>query len=96
MFFKKKIRLMISETSTSTWNYHLRLVTKGQEKFSGGAGPALCGKPLGWDMKYPLSAYGQVASNIPQKWCSECLKIAQEQNLPGVSEINSHDKFTTA
>jgi hypothetical protein len=88
MFFtKKKPKLMIAETSSSTWNYHLRLVTPGEEKFGGGASPALCEKPLGWDTKIPLSVYGESASHIPQKWCKSCADIAREQVLPGVSEI---------
>ena len=83
----KQSRLLVSETASSTWNYHLRLVEEGKEKYGGGAGEALCGRKLGWDTEIPLSCYNSIGSHIPDHWCKECLKIAKEQNLPGVEEI---------
>lgn len=69
--------LVIAETSTSTWNYHLREIGSEEElKLGGGAGPALCGAPLGWDTKIPLTAWGK-KSHIPEKWCKECEKLAR-------------------
>jgi len=74
--------LMIAETSTSMWNYHLREVLPGQEKYSGGAGPALCGRPLGWDTKIPLTAWGNYGDgHIPESYCKECERIAIENGL---------------
>jgi hypothetical protein len=68
-------KLMVAETATSTWNYHLRNVQEGQEKYSGGAENALCGKPLGWDTKIPLTAWGK-KSHIPEMWCKTCKELA--------------------
>lgn len=73
-------RLLIAETASSTWNYHLRLVEEGQEKFGGGAGPALCGAKLGWDTEIPLTVYG-TKSHLPEKWCSKCQELAKAQKL---------------
>ncbi len=66
-----KPTLIISETSTSTWNYHLRRVEGGKTYMSGGAPAAVCGRQLGWDTKIPLNAWG-TKSHIPQTWCSRC------------------------
>lgn len=81
------IKLIVSETAISTWNYHLRLIEEGQEKYGGGAGYALCGEKLGWDTEIPLKYYNSIGSHIPEHWCKKCLKIARETNLPGVKEI---------
>lgn len=64
-------RLMISETRTSNFSYHLRLVKEGEEKYSGGAGPALCGAELGWDTHFPLTVWG-MKDHLPSKWCETC------------------------
>jgi hypothetical protein len=81
-----KETLLVSETANSSWNYHLRLVVSGEEKFGGGAGTALCGSELGWDTKLPLSSYG-IKSHIPSSYCKKCLALAREQNLTGVEDI---------
>ncbi len=70
-------RLLIAETASSTFNYHLRLVAPGEEKYSGAAGEALCGRALGWDTKLPLSTYG-LKDHIPATYCAKCLEIAQK------------------
>lgn len=87
--FKKqpKERLMVSETSSSTWSYHLRLVVEGEEKLGGGAGPAVCGySNMGWDTKQPLNTYG-MKSHLPSRYCQECVKIARDKKLPGIDEV---------
>jgi hypothetical protein len=80
------IKLIISETASSSWNYHLRLVDEGQEKYGGGAEEALCGEKLGWDTKVPLKVYG-IVSHLKEHWCKKCLEIARKTNLPGVEKI---------
>ena len=83
-----KQRLIISETSSSTWNYHLRLVAEGEEKYSGGAGKALCGRDLGWDVQIPVETYGKKSDHIPMKFCEECRVIALLENVTGSERLN--------
>lgn len=80
------MKLVISETASSTWNYHLRLVKPGQEKFGGGAGLALCGRELGWDTRLPLKSYG-MKDHIPSAYCQACLDKAKSEKLNGSEEI---------
>jgi hypothetical protein len=68
-------RVVIAETATSMWNYHLRKVEDGKLYLGGGAPPALCGRKLGWDTKIPLTAWG-TKSHIPQSWCKECERLS--------------------
>jgi len=82
----EKKSLVIAETATSSWNYHLRYVDKKDLKLGGGAGPALCGRPLGWDTTIPLGVYG-TKSHIPQSWCSQCKNIARTQHLDGSTKL---------
>ena len=63
--------LIICETDTSTWNYHLRRIGPEGPKYSGGAGVALCGAKVGWDTRIPLSVYGE-KSHLPEHWCAAC------------------------
>lgn len=71
--------LVIAETSTSSWNYHLRRVSADGKLYpGGGAPPALCGRSLGWDTKQPLTAWG-TKSHVPQHWCSDCAEVAQSE-----------------
>ncbi len=72
------IDLVVSETPTSTWNYHLREVVGGKKYLGGGAPPALCGAKLGWDTQIPLIAYGQ-RSHLPEKWCKRCREISEKK-----------------
>lgn len=67
--------LVIAETSTSTWHYHLRQV---QERLylGGGAPPALCGQQLGWDTQIPLRAWG-IRGHLPESWCQKCETAAK-------------------
>jgi hypothetical protein len=65
------VNLVIAETDTSTWSYHLREVVDGRLFLGGGAPPALCGAKLGWDTLIPLRAWGQ-RSHIPESWCKAC------------------------
>ena len=70
-------RLVVSETPSSTWHYHLREVVPGHEKYGGAAGPALCGHELGWDTKVPIGAYvpGR-KSHHPGSFCKKCYDLA--------------------
>lgn len=68
---KKHVDIVISETATSTWHYHLREVGPEGLKPGGGAPPALCGARLGWDTKIPLEAWG-IKDHIPSVWCDKC------------------------
>ena len=68
--------LAISETETSTYHYHLRIIGKEGFKFGGGSGlKALCGNPVGWDTQIPVKSWG-VKDHVPAYWCQECKKIA--------------------
>lgn len=69
--------LVISETPTSNWHYHLRVI--GPEGFlpSGGAPPALCGRELGWDTRAPLASWNRT-SHVPEWYCAACAKAARE------------------
>lgn len=67
--------LVICETETSTWSYHLRRVGPEGPKFSGGAGTALCGRKVGWDTRIPLATYGE-KSHLPERWCAKCAELA--------------------
>lgn len=71
--------VVVSETSTSTWSYHMRRVGEdGRLYLGGGAPPALCGRALGWDTKIPASAWGKT-THLGEKWCLECAKVAAEE-----------------
>ncbi len=65
------MNLVIAETATSMWSYHLRQVEDGRLYPGGGAPPALCGAKLGWDTKIPLTAWG-IKDHIPSSWCATC------------------------
>lgn len=81
-------KLIISETAISVWDYHLRVVEEGQEKYGGMyEGYALCGEKLGWDTQIPLCCYGVTGSHIPERWCKKCLKIAQDAHFSGLEDI---------
>lgn len=69
--------LIISETSTSTFNYHLRRIDDlVGPKYSGDSNLiALCGQKLGWDITMPITAYG-LKSHVPYKWCKKCKELA--------------------
>ena len=66
--------LVIAETETSTWNYHIRRIEADGLFLGGGAPPALCGAKVGWDTLIPLSTYG--SKDGLSHWCPKCLKIA--------------------
>jgi len=78
--------LIISETASSIWHYHLRLVEKGEEKYGGNAGLSLCGKKLGWDTQIPLRAYG-MKNHVRSNYCEECKKIALKAQYPEYEKI---------
>jgi hypothetical protein len=67
-------QLVVSETATSTWHYHLREVGEEGLKLGGGAPPAICGAKLGWDTKIPIKAWG--VRDGYSSWCEECRKKA--------------------
>jgi hypothetical protein len=68
--------LVVSETATSTWHYHLRRIGPEGPKYGGGAGKALCGANLGWDTRIPVRHYGQKSEHIPEHYCAECAALA--------------------
>jgi hypothetical protein len=70
-------KLVISETATSNWFYHLRLISESELRLTGGAGDALCGAKLGWDTQIPLTAWGK-KNHVPSKWCKKCFQIANK------------------
>lgn len=64
-----KNNLVICETNTSTWHYHLRVKDSN--------GPALCGNEnIGWDTEIPVSTYGQKVDHIPESHCNLCASKA--------------------
>jgi hypothetical protein len=67
--------IVISETETSTYSYHLRKVVGGRLYLGGGAPAALCGARLAWDTQFPISAWGK-KDHIPSKWCRACATLA--------------------
>ncbi len=69
--------LIISETATSMWSYHLRVVGPEGPKYGGRAPTALCGKALGWDTTMPIAAWGK-PSHVPMRFCSSCRGKAVE------------------
>lgn len=77
--------LVISETSSSTWHYHLRLIGDEGIKLGGWHGlESLCETPLGWDTQIPLSHYDP--DRKPERicdgtFCRECYDIAKKQGL---------------
>lgn len=79
------MRLVISETATSTWHYHLREVKNGRLYLGGAAPNAICGAKLGWDTQIPLSTWGQESSH-PAHWCERCHLRMQPESLA------QHDK----
>jgi hypothetical protein len=70
----KQGTVVICETRTSTWSYHLRII--GPEGFKPGGGDltSICNKKMGWDTRVPLSAWGK-PGNTPAHWCKECEQI---------------------
>jgi len=78
------MKLVIAETETSTYHYHLRIVKDGIYWFGGGAPPALCGRELGWDTRMPLTAWG--IKDGYSKWCAKC--ETQLQLQPVTQEVN--------
>jgi hypothetical protein len=70
--------IVIAETVSGVWSYHLREVGPEGLKLGGGAPPALCGAKLGWDTQIPLEAWG-TEDRIPSTWCDECKKLAEDK-----------------
>jgi hypothetical protein len=70
--------LVVCETATSTWHYHLRVVGREGKKMGGGAGDSLCEKKMGWDTEIPLESYG-IRGGSPGHWCKKCLELAIER-----------------
>jgi hypothetical protein len=72
------VDLVIAETATSTWNYHLREVKDGKLYPGGAAPPALCGKQLGWDTKIPLESW-KISTIGAESWCTDCDRLRKRQ-----------------
>lgn len=72
--------LVICETRSAVWAYHLHLI--GDDGFhpSGGDITSLCGKKMGWDTRIPLTCYGK-QGNTPSSWCSVCMDEAKKKGL---------------
>jgi len=72
-------RLIIAETRSSSWHYHLREIPEGEGPKYGGlpwSTPAVCGNTfLGWDTEIPLERWGVKPSHIPMVFCKECSEI---------------------
>lgn len=85
--------LVICETASSYWHYHLRGVAKNGKLYLGGKENlrALCNAPVGWDTEIPLSAWGIKQDHIPQSWCQSCQTIAEAFGfrLSGPNDQNS-------
>jgi len=80
-------RLIIAESRTSNWVYHLRELADGEEPHYGGlpsGTKALCGdNPFGWDVKIPLTSWGRKGSHIPERFCAKCSEVlAQRKDKP--------------
>ena len=70
--------LVVSETRTGVWSYHLRLIDEEGFKPSGlFEKKALCGHEMGWDTRVPLDTYGRAINTITH-WCSKCLEAVKE------------------
>jgi hypothetical protein len=73
--------LVIAETISGNWHYHLRRVGSSGLKLGGGLsllgkeGRSLCGKELAWDTKFSLTAWGK--HDGYSHWCSACETIAK-------------------
>ena len=69
-------RLIIAETRTSNWHYHLRELAEGEEPQYGGLPwdtKALCEKTtLGWDTRILLESWGHSSGHLPESFCSDC------------------------
>lgn len=64
-------KLVIAETATSMFAYHLREVVDGRYYFSGACPDAICGAKLGWDTHFPLSGWGKSTMGC-ERWCAKC------------------------
>jgi hypothetical protein len=75
---KQKHRgLVICETRSSTWNYHLRELTEEGTKYGGAHNTfALCGQEIGWDIRTSLNAWGRLVDHIPEHYCEKCFELA--------------------
>jgi len=72
--------LVVCETRSAVWSYHLRVI--GGEGFKPGGGyiNALCGRAMGWDTRIPLATYGK-KGNTSSTWCEACLNEAKTKGL---------------
>ena len=75
-------KLIISETATGTWHYHLRKLGDGPQ-YGGGVGlVSICGVKLGWDTEIPL---GHFDSELKTKrlcdghFCGDCFDVAEKK-----------------
>ncbi len=67
--------IVVSETATALWHYHLRRMGPEGPKPGGGAGPALCGAKLGWDVNLPVEVFMSLEAHDTFKPCEECRKL---------------------
>jgi hypothetical protein len=67
--------LVICETRSAVWSYHLRVIGSDGFKPGGGDITSLCGKKMGWDTRCPLDSWG-LKDHLPSKWCSTCEVMA--------------------
>ncbi len=73
--------LIISETESSTFHYHLRRLSPEGPQYGGGSNlVALCGKKLGWDTRILLAAWGS-ESHLKEYWCSQCAGIGNSNEV---------------
>lgn len=78
-FSKNKYSLVVSETETSAWNYHLRILDERGFKM-GGSGNliSLCGKKMAWDTLVPAETFLKTDRPEFGTYCKECKRKAEE------------------
>jgi hypothetical protein len=83
---KQKTKFVVSETATSTFNYHLRLVGPEAIRVDGLVGIALCGVTVGWDTQIPIEAWGRASGDLPSKWCKTCFATFQKAAMDAIAQ----------
>ncbi|APU88920.1 hypothetical protein Rctr197k_114 [Virus Rctr197k] len=69
--------LVISETPSGTWHYHLRVIGPEGFKPGGGAPPALCGRALGWDTFALIESWNKKSGGVSVVYCAACTAAAK-------------------
>lgn len=76
-------KIIISETATSTWNYHLRELGEDGPKYGGGVDLiSVCGIKLGWDTEISLSQFDpefKAERICDGHFCGKCFDVAKKK-----------------